>query len=171
MNHFKTPWLGLPLVTVLAACSAGADPNVDEQGGSGSEMSSGSAGQESMGSGGGSMTTGGSGGANAAGGSGGTSAAGGSGGTKASGGSGGTSMGGAGGSSVGGGGRGGSGGSGGSVPIVVTDCGSLPAVGKWELIDPPEFAMPTNMEVLSVVVAQQDQAVYASAGNKTNGGN
>jgi len=168
MNHFKMRWFGLPL-TLLAACSAGADPNGDEQGGSDPQTSGGSAGQGSGGSSGGSMAAGASGSANASGGTGGANASGGSGGAKASGGSGGAGTGGAGGSSSGG--SAGGGGSGGTVPIVVTNCGSLPAVGKWELIDPPQFAMPTNMEVLSVVVAQQDQSVYASAGNKTNGGN
>jgi hypothetical protein len=166
MNHFKMRWFGLPLVTLLAACSADADPNADEQGGSDPQTSGGSAGQGSGGSSGGSMAVGAS-GANPSGGSG----TNGSGGANPSGGGAGAGTGGAGGSSAGGSAGGGQGGSGGGAPIVVTNCGSLPVVGKWELIDPPQFAMPTNMEVLSVVVAQQDQSVYASAGNKTNGGN
>jgi photosystem II stability/assembly factor-like uncharacterized protein len=33
------------------------------------------------------------------------------------------------------------------------------------------FRVPSNEETLAVVVSQQDQTVYAAAGNKTNGGN
>jgi len=60
--------------------------------------------------------------------------------------------------------------SGGAEPIVVGKCDKLGAVGVWENISPPEFRNPSNMETQTVVVSQQDQSVYASAGNKTNGG-
>ncbi|HEV8246910.1 MAG TPA: hypothetical protein VGP93_14125 [Polyangiaceae bacterium] len=140
-------WTGFSLVALLTACSASPDTNPGEESG-GSNATGGSAGKGSAGASGAGTTSGGS---------------------TASGGKSGAGSGGA--SAGSGGSSSGAGGSGGTVPIMVTDCGALPEVGKWELIDPPEFASPDNMEVLSVVVAVQDQSVYASAGNKTNGGN
>jgi hypothetical protein len=59
---------------------------------------------------------------------------------------------------------------GGGPPVVVTNCDNLPEVDKWELITPPAFQTPPNMEVLAIVVTPHDQAVYAAAGNATNGG-
>jgi hypothetical protein len=58
-----------------------------------------------------------------------------------------------------------------AAPIVARPCNDLPAVGLWHEISPPVFKNPSNMETLAVVVSQQDQSVYAAAGNKTSGGN
>lgn len=57
------------------------------------------------------------------------------------------------------------------LPVKVTACPeAVKNVGVWENISPPEFVNPSNMETLAVVVNPVDQAVYAAAGNKTNGG-
>jgi hypothetical protein len=52
----------------------------------------------------------------------------------------------------------------------VRSCADLPAAGAWQNISPPAFSEPANMETLAVVVAPDDQTVYAAAGNRTNGG-
>jgi hypothetical protein len=47
----------------------------------------------------------------------------------------------------------------------------LPAVGTWQKITPPAFTAQSNLEVTTVAVDPQNPGiVYASAGNKTNGG-
>lgn len=57
-------------------------------------------------------------------------------------------------------------------PQPGTDCdASSPGrVGQWEEITPPEFATPDNMEAATIAVNPIDCSVFATAGNKTNGG-
>lgn len=52
------------------------------------------------------------------------------------------------------------------------DCHGLAPgqLGTWEEITPPEFATPDNMEAATIAVNPLDCSVYATAGNKTNGG-
>jgi hypothetical protein len=50
-------------------------------------------------------------------------------------------------------------------------CDALSSVkGSWKSISPTPFLVPGNMEVLAVAVNPEDETVYASAGNVTNGG-
>jgi hypothetical protein len=52
------------------------------------------------------------------------------------------------------------------------DCSGLGAVGVWQDITPPEFKSQSNFETNALAVDPQNPGtVYASAGNKTNGGN
>jgi Photosynthesis system II assembly factor YCF48 len=55
---------------------------------------------------------------------------------------------------------------------VGDDCDDLPPgrVGVWEDITPPELAQPDNMEAATIAIDPIDCSVYATAGNKTNGG-
>jgi hypothetical protein len=58
------------------------------------------------------------------------------------------------------------------VAPVLGDCSALGAVGTWQDITPPEFKSASNLETTTVVAdPQHPGTVYASAGNKTNGGN
>jgi photosystem II stability/assembly factor-like uncharacterized protein len=56
------------------------------------------------------------------------------------------------------------------VPIVVTDCDGLPAVGEWVDISPPELRTPINMEVTAIIVDPRTQAIFTGSSNNTNGG-
>jgi len=65
----------------------------------------------------------------------------------------------------------GAGGTGTDAGVVVRACKDLPVAGHWEFISPPEFRTPSNVEAYAVAVSPGDQTVYATAGNKTDGGN
>jgi hypothetical protein len=43
-------------------------------------------------------------------------------------------------------------------------------VGVWQEVSPPEFKDPANLETFHITLDPQDQSLYATAGNKTNGG-
>jgi hypothetical protein len=58
------------------------------------------------------------------------------------------------------------------VAPISGDCSSLGAVGVWQDITPAEFRSASNLETTAVVADPQNPGtLYASAGNKTNGGN
>jgi photosystem II stability/assembly factor-like uncharacterized protein len=60
-------------------------------------------------------------------------------------------------------------GSGNAAPPV-GDCSDLPAVGVWQDITPDRFHNPSNMQTNLMAIDPRSQTVFASAQNKTNGG-
>jgi photosystem II stability/assembly factor-like uncharacterized protein len=54
--------------------------------------------------------------------------------------------------------------------LSTSDCGSLPPVGQWQDITPPEFHQPSNMQTDVLAVHPLDQSVFALAQNFTNMG-
>jgi hypothetical protein len=140
-------------------------------GGAASEDASGSGGNDLVVDGGGAKPTGGSTGSGGAKATGGATGSGGA--TGGSTGSGGATKPATGGSTGSGGASatGGATGSGGALPHQVTDCSALGTAGVWQEVSPSAFHNPSNMETTCVAVDPRDQSVYASATNKTNGGN
>ena len=65
----------------------------------------------------------------------------------------------------------------GTATVTVTVPPSCPMgdassdVGVWTEVSPAAFHMPSNMQTWSVAINPQDESVFASAGNVTNGGN
>jgi hypothetical protein len=152
----------LSVLVLLAACgSSGGEAAGDDV----AQNDSGAAGATAAGTGGGRADA-------AAGGAVGTGGKAGSGGSVGSGGASGTGgKAGSGGSTA----AGGSAGTGGrsvlDAGITVRPCSDLSPLGTWQNISPAEFRVPSNMEAYTVAVDPQDQTVYATAGNKTDGGN
>jgi hypothetical protein len=152
-------WFGLSLVVLLTACaSSDGGPEGDdgaqnaEAGGTAPSGAGGTAGRQDADGGGGGRVDSGAGGSSAS-----------------SGGAGGKP--GSGGSSASGGGAGAGGSSSSDAGITVRPCSDLSLVGTWQNISPTEFRVPSNMEAYTVAVDPRDQTVYATAGNKTDGGN